>query len=121
MNKKILLADDDPQLRLLVRTMLEDDNYEIYETEDGQQTLEIAVIVNPDLFLLDLRMPKLDGLSVCKELRANPQFCDRPIIMLTVESQQQEMALEKAVGVNYYLTKPFSPLKLMTLVENILT
>jgi CheY-like chemotaxis protein len=118
--KVILIADDEPQLRLLVRTTLEDEDYEIYEAEDGQQALEMADQVKPDLFLLDNMMPIRDGISVCKELRSNPQFCDRPVIMLTAKSQQQDIAIGKAAGVNHYLTKPFSPLELMTLIEEIL-
>lgn len=121
MTKIILIADDEPQLRLLIRTTLEDDNYEIYEAEDGEQALELAAQVNPDLFVLDNMMPKLDGLAVCKELRANPEFQTRPVIMLTAKSQQSDIALGKAVGVDHYLTKPFSPLELMSLVEEILT
>lgn len=119
--KIILIADDEPQLRLLVRTTLEDDNYEIYEAEDGQQALELAAQVNPDLFLLDNMMPKLDGIAVCKELRANSKFSDRPVIMLTAKSQQHDISLGKKVGVTHYLTKPFSPLELMSLVEEILS
>ena len=121
MTKIILIADDEPQLRLLVRTTLEDDNYEIYEAEDGQQALELAAQVNPDLFLLDNMMPKLDGIAVCKELRANSKFSDRPVIMLTAKSQQHDISLGKKVGVTHYLTKPFSPLELMSLVEEILS
>jgi CheY-like chemotaxis protein len=118
--KIILIADDEPQLRLLVRTTLEDEDYDIYEAEDGQQALEIAAQVSPDLFLLDNMMPVLDGISVCKALRDDPQFCDRPIIMLTAKSQQQDIAIGKAAGVSHYFTKPFSPLELLTLIEEIL-
>jgi len=119
--KTILIADDEPQLRLLVRTTLETDDFVIHEAEDGQEALELANQVNPDLFLLDNMMPKLDGIAVCRHLRDNPRFCDRPIIMLTAKTQQQDLAQGKAVGVNHYLTKPFSPLELITLVEAILT
>jgi CheY-like chemotaxis protein len=119
--KTILIADDEPQLRLLVRTTLEDDNHVIHEAEDGQEALEVANQVNPDLFLLDNMMPRLDGITVCRRLREDPQFRDRPIIMLTAKTQQQDIALGKAVGVNHYLTKPFSPLELITLVEAVLT
>ncbi len=120
MTKIILIADDEPHLRLLVRATLEDDDYQIYEAEDGQEALELALRVNPDLFLLDYMMPRLDGVSVCKELRANPRFRDRPVIMLTAKSQQHDIALGKTAGVNHYLTKPFSPLELMDLVEKTL-
>jgi CheY-like chemotaxis protein len=119
--KVILIADDEPQLRLLVRTTLEDEDYDIYEAEDGQQVLEVAAQVNPDLFLLDNMMPILDGIAVCKALRANPKFCDRPIIMLTAKFQQRDIEMGKAAGASYYLTKPFSPLELLTLIEEILT
>jgi CheY-like chemotaxis protein len=118
--KVILIADDEPQLRLLVRTTLEDEDYDIYEAEDGQQALEIAAQVTPDLFLLDNMMPMLDGLSVCRELRANPKFHDCPIIMLTAKSQQRDIEMGKAAGVSHYFTKPFSPLELLTLIEEIL-
>jgi two-component system alkaline phosphatase synthesis response regulator PhoP len=86
MNKVILIADDEVPLRLLVRTTLEDERYKIYEAEDGKEALELAEQVNPDLFLLDNMMPEVDGLTVCKQLRANPKFSDRPIIMLTART-----------------------------------
>lgn len=121
MTKTILIADDEPQLRLLVRTTLETDDYVIHEAEDGQQALDLANQINPDLFLLDNMMPKLDGITVCRHLRDNPRFRDRPIIMLTAKAQQRDLAQGKEVGANHYLTKPFSPLELITLVEAILT
>lgn len=119
MAKVILIADDEPHLRLLVRVALEDDNYEIHEAENGQQALELSLQVDPDLFILDSMMPGLDGLAVCKEVRANPRLRDRPVIMLTAKSQQNDIVLGKAAGVDYYLTKPFDPLELMSLVETI--
>ena len=121
MTKTILIADDELPLRLLVRTTLEDESYKIYEAEDGRETLELAEQVNPDLFLLDMMMPEIDGLTVCKKLRANPKFSDRPIIMLTARTQQRDIEIGKAAGVNHYLTKPFSPLELINLVEEILS
>lgn len=121
MDKKILVADDEPQLRLLVRTTLEDENYQIYEAEDGQQALELALQIEPDLLILDNTMPKVDGITVCKKIRLNAELCDRPVIMLTARSQEQDINLGKAAGVNHYLTKPFSPLELIRLVERILS
>lgn len=121
MTKRILIADDESNVRLLVKTTLEDENYEIYEAEDGLQALELAEQVNPDLFLLDNMMPELDGITVCQRLRANPKFRDRTVIILSAKSQQQDIASGKAAGANYYLTKPFSPLELINLVEEILS
>ena len=121
MTKTILIADDELPLRVLVRTTLEDERYEIYEAEDGKEALELAEQVNPDLFLLDNMMPEIDGITVCKQLRANPKFSDRPIIMLTARTQQRDIEIGKAAGVDYYLTKPFSPLELINLVEAILS
>lgn len=121
MTKIILIADDEVALRLLVRTTLEDENYKIYEAEDGREALELAEQVNPDLFLLDNMMPEIDGITVCKKLRANPKFSDRPIIMLTARTQQRDIEIGKAAGVDHYLTKPFSPLELINLVEEILS
>ncbi|MBD2036436.1 response regulator [Leptolyngbya sp. FACHB-321] len=121
MTKVILIADDEPQLRLLVRITLEDDDYAIYEAEDGQQALELAEKVSPDLFLLDNMMPGYSGIEVCQRLRMNPKFIHHPIIMLTAKSQQHDIAAGKTAGVDHYLIKPFSPLELMHLVEEVLS
>lgn len=114
----ILIADDEAALRSLVRATLETGRFEILEAADGDEALALATEHLPDLTFLDWAMPQRSGLDVCKELRANPRTAGLNVIMLTARSQDfdREAALEH--GVNAYVTKPFSPLRLLDAVRD---
>jgi two-component system phosphate regulon response regulator PhoB len=118
--KTILLADDEHNLRLLVRTILDDPEYRILEAADGTAALDLACKERPDLLLLDWMMPGINGIEVAKALRQNPATTHIPIIMLTAKSQEADKAQGHSVGVSTYLIKPFSPLELRRKVQEVL-
>jgi DNA-binding response OmpR family regulator len=116
----ILVVDDEPPILELVRYTLEDEQIRVLEASDGAQALEAALAARPDLILLDVQMPRLDGLEVCRRLRADPTLAGTRIVMLTAAGQDAERARGLAAGADEYLTKPFSPLALFTLVRSLL-
>ena len=116
----ILVVDDEAPIVDLVRFTLEDADVRVVEASDGAEALELARQVHPDLVLLDVHMPKLDGLEVCRQLRREPAFARTPIIMLSAAGQQAERSSGISAGADEYLTKPFSPLALLALVEALL-
>ena len=124
MTKKILIADDEQPLRLLVRATLEDESgegrYEIIEAADGNEALEMARKERPELILLDIQMPGLSGLEVCKMLKDDPVTSDLMIVMLTARGQQSDRERGFAAGADDYFAKPFSPLELLQLVDRVM-
>ena len=116
----ILVVDDEPPILELVRYTLEDEQIRVLEASDGTQALEAALAARPDLILLDVQMPRLDGLEVCRRLRANASLAGTRIVMLTAAGQDADRARGLAAGADEYLTKPFSPLALFTLVRSLL-
>ena len=113
----ILVVDDEPSIVDLVRFTLEDADVRVVEASDGAEALVLARQIKPDLILLDVQMPRLDGLEVCRELRREPAFARAPIILLTAAGQEADRARGLGAGADEYLTKPFSPLALLALVE----
>ncbi len=110
--KTILLADDDPNLRALARLTLNDPEYQIVEAADGKEALELARTLHPDLLVLDWMMPGMNGIEVARVLQSDPQTARIPIIMLTARARPEDKQRGRAVGVQSYLVKPFSPLAL---------
>jgi CheY-like chemotaxis protein len=117
---KILLADDEENLRMLVRTTLEDPEYEILEAGDGPATLEVARKQLPDVVVLDWMMPGMSGIEVARALRADPATREIPILMLTAKGQEADYRQAEALGVEAYLVKPFSPLDILDRIQRIL-
>ena len=116
-NKKILIVDDEPSILDLVRFTLEDADVRVVEASDGAEALALARRIKPDLILLDVQMPRLNGLEVCRQLRREPALARTPIVMLTAAGQEADRARGREAGADEYLTKPFSPLALLALVE----
>ena len=114
----ILIADDEAAIVELVRFTLEDDQVQIVGAFDGVSALELAHATRPDLALLDVQMPRLSGLEVCRRLRRIPECARMRIVMLTAAAQAEDRARGLAAGADEYLTKPFSPLVLLTLVRS---
>jgi len=119
--KKVLIADDHPEAVELVRVTLEDEDYEIVNTSNGKETLKKARVEKPDIVLLDVVMPKMDGFEVCRQLRKDPQTKEIPIVMLTDKGQEVDKERGREVGADDYITKPFSPSTLLIKIEEILT
>jgi len=115
----ILIADDEPPIVELVRFTLEEPDIRVLEAFDGVSALEIARRESPDLALLDVRMPGIDGVELCRRMRASPECAGTRIVMLTAAAQAEDRARGMAAGAHDYLTKPFSPLALMELVRSL--
>jgi DNA-binding response OmpR family regulator len=119
--RSVLIVEDQPEIRELIRITLEFDNYQIDEAGTGPEGLEKAAAMKPDLMLLDVMMPGgIDGVEVCKRIRANPALRKTKIIMLSAKSQSTDRAAGKSAGADEYLTKPFSPLELMEVIHRVL-
>ena len=116
----ILIADDEPHVVELVRVTLEDNRVRVFDAEDGETALAIAEALEPDLVLLDVHLPDRSGLEVCRLLRKHPRLASTKIIMLTAAAQQDDIARGFSAGATEYLTKPFSPVRLLSLVERLM-
>lgn len=115
---KILVVDDESRMRKLVRDFLVKNNYEVVEASDGEEALDLFFEKNDiDLVILDVMMPKMDGWQVCREIRA---YSKVPIIMLTAKSDERDELMGFELGVDEYISKPFSPKILVARVEAIL-
>lgn len=118
--KKILVADDKASSRELVRTVLEHSGYEVIEASDGAEAVEMAEANSPELILLDLQMPALDGFGVVGKLRANARFALTPIVALTASAMQGDREKALAAGFSGYITKPIRLTSLRSEVERLL-
>ncbi len=117
--KGIMIVDDEPSVRLLVSSILSDD-YNVLEVSDGAQALEIASCHHPDLILMDILMPWVDGYTACSALRNNLSTRDIPVIMITGDVHEVNRKLAKQMGVVGYVTKPFDCSDLRNEVEKAL-
>jgi CheY-like chemotaxis protein len=117
---KVLVCDDEPVLRMLVRATLEQGDYAVVEARDGDEAIELARHEHPDLILLDMMMPGRSGNEVLRELRSDPETTETPVIVLTARAQAADREAMDAAGATHYLTKPFSPVGLAALVEEVL-
>ena len=114
---RILVVDDETALVELVRSYLEREQYEVLTAADGRVALDLARAAQPDLVVLDVMLPMLDGLEVCRQLR---QFSDAYVLMLTARAEEIDTILGLTVGADDYLTKPFSPRELVARVKALL-
>jgi DNA-binding response OmpR family regulator len=116
----ILIADDEAHVVELVRVTLEDDRVRVVEACDGATALQLAEEFEPELVFLDVNLPDMSGLEVCRRLRRQPRLAATRIVILTAAAQQEDIARGLAAGASHYLTKPFSPVRLLSLVEGLL-
>jgi DNA-binding response OmpR family regulator len=105
----ILVADDDPDILALVRFRLERDGYEVLSAPDGETALDLALARTPDLAVLDVMMPRLDGYELTRRLREHGPTTGIPIILLTARVQEPDLERGFEAGADDYVTKPFSP------------
>ena len=115
----ILIADDEPHVVELVRLTLEDGRINVIEALDGETALVQAEALLPDLIFLDVQLPDISGFEVCARLRKDPRFAATKIVMLTAAAQEADVARGLTAGANHYMTKPFSPVRLLSLVESV--
>jgi DNA-binding response OmpR family regulator len=116
----VLVADDDPDIQSLVVLRLERCGYRVIRASDGEQALELALSELPDLAVLDITMPKLDGCEVTRSLRAHAATAQMPVILLTARVQEGDVARGLDAGATDYVKKPFSPQELGARVTSIL-
>jgi CheY-like chemotaxis protein len=120
MNRTILIVDDDPGIRRLIATTLEDvSGYRMTEARDGEEALERARHAQPSIVFLDIDMPRLNGIEACRRMRSEPGTADATIVMLTGDSDDEAERHARAAGADLFLTKPFSPLHLLRLVDRL--
>ena len=117
MSKKILIIEDEPGILLSLKDEFESEGYKVYEAEDGEKGIAIAKQQKPDLIILDIMLPVLNGYEVCKRLRMEGDTT--PIIMLTVKDKEVDKVLGLELGADDYVTKPFSLRELMARVKAI--
>jgi len=117
--KKILAVDDEKHIVRLVQVNLERAGYAVVTASDGKEALEKVQAENPDLVVLDVMMPYMDGFEVLQNLRRNPATRDIPVIMLTAKAQDADVFKGWQSGVDCYLTKPFNPMELLSFVKRI--
>lgn len=117
---RILIADDEPEIRWLLRTTLEGGAVEIVEVEDGLSAIAAALEHTPDLVVVDWSMPGRSGIEVCHALRAEPSTAGVPILLLTARSHADDEEAARSAGADDFITKPFSPLALLDKVAAIL-
>ena len=118
--KKVLIVDDDPFIRKLIATTLEDvAGFELLQASDGAEAVDMAVREEPELVFLDIDMPRLDGIEACAKIRAQPETAEATIVMLTATSRTNNEQRAEEAGADLFLTKPFSPLDLLRLVDQI--
>jgi DNA-binding response OmpR family regulator len=118
--KKLLIADDEPGIRRLVRMTLEDEQFEILEAADGEEALTIAREQMPQMILLDVTMPRRSGLDVCRALKKDPATAGITIVMLTARVQEADLQEGRDAGADDYFVKPFSPIALLRKVDETL-
>ena len=117
---KILIAEDERDIRDLVAFTLRFAGYEVFAAANGEEAVELATRVNPDLILMDVRMPRMTGYEACKVMKANPDLKDIPVVFLTARGQETEIQQGLEAGAEEYLLKPFAPDQLTTRVKAIL-
>ncbi len=120
MSKTILIADDEKNILISLEFLMKREGYVVVLAHDGQEAIDAISRVHPDLVLLDVMMPNKTGFDVCQEVRANPDFKDMIILMLTAKGRDTDIAKGMAMGANGYVIKPFSTRELAKQVRDML-
>jgi DNA-binding response OmpR family regulator len=116
----ILVVDDDPKIVRVVEINLTQAGYQVRTAADGEEALAVVAKERPDLVLLDVMMPRLDGFETLKRLKADPASTDIPVVMLTARAQDEDVFEGYGAGAQWYLTKPFEPEELRQVVRHVL-
>jgi DNA-binding response OmpR family regulator len=117
---KILIAEDERDIRDLVAFTLRFAGHEVFAASNGEEAVEMAPKINPDLVLMDVRMPRMTGYEACRVMKENPDLKDIPIVFLSAKGQESEIQQGFDVGAEEYLLKPFAPDQLTNRVKAIL-
>lgn len=117
---KVLLADDDPGLRKLVGTTLGTEDFDLVHAADGDETVAMARVERPDIILLDINMPRKNGLEVCREIKSSPETEGIKVVMLTASGSQADKENAAEAHADDYFVKPFSPVALLNKIYDLL-
>ena len=117
--KKALIVDDEPNVRRLLHTILSK-TFEVFEAEDGRQAIEMVNSQKPDVVLMDMMMPKMDGLTACHLIKSDPATKSIPVIMVTAIGFELNIKLSQQMGASGYITKPFSSEELLDKIAQVL-
>lgn len=120
MSQRVLIVDDEPNILISVEYLMKQAGFEVSVAKDGEEALERIRSDRPDLVVLDVMMPKLNGLEVCERVRADPQLAGMRILMLTAKGREPEMKKGLGLGADDYVTKPFSTRDLVMRVKSLL-
>ncbi|MDT7896400.1 MAG: hypothetical protein OXFUSZZB_000267 [Candidatus Fervidibacter sp.] len=120
MKKRILVVDDEVAIVRMLKDRLESAGFEVLTAYDGAQAVEVARQERPDLIIMDVTMPRMDGLTAAKQLRSDPTTAHIPIVMLTARGQESDEQAGYAAGAVRYFTKPFSPRQLVQELRSLL-
>lgn len=116
----VLIVDDDQFIRKLIMTTLEGvSSFELHEASDGEEAVQVARREGPRLVFLDIDMPRMDGIEACRQMRGEPSMTGSKIVMLTASADATARSRAEAAGADRFLTKPFSPLDLLRLVDEL--
>ncbi|NLZ48656.1 MAG: response regulator transcription factor [Clostridiales bacterium] len=118
--EKILVVDDEDNIVELIKFNLENNGYNVITAANGNEALKLAKLESPQLILLDLMLPGLDGYELCKEIRQDSNLCHTPIIMITAKSEEVDKILGLELGADDYITKPFSVREMLARVKAVL-
>jgi two-component system alkaline phosphatase synthesis response regulator PhoP len=118
---RILIAEDEPDIRELVAFTLRFAGYEVTVTSNGEEAVQLASHLLPDLIMMDVRMPRMTGYDACRALKADPDLMDIPVVFLSAKGQDAEIATGLQAGAEEYLLKPFAPDQLTERVRAILS
>ena len=119
-DRKVLVVDDEPDVLLLCRVNLEFEGYEVIEAADGETAMEQVRAHRPDVVLLDVMMPRMDGWQVLQAIKSDDELRSIPVVMLTAKVQDQDQIRGWSEGAADYITKPFSPLALSQVLQDVL-
>ena len=119
--KKILIVEDEESLLKLESILLTSKGYDVRGVANGQEALDAIQEERPDLVLLDIMLPEIDGFEVCQRIKSNPETQDLPVIMLTAKKSREDMARGEKVGADWYITKPFKSAMVIETIQRFLT
>jgi len=117
LQKSILIADDEPDIREFISYNLTKQGYSVYKASNGAEALELAIKIKPSLIILDIMMPVLDGIEVCRQVR---KFSSVPILMLSARGEEEDRIMGLELGADDYIAKPFNPREVIARVKAVL-
>jgi len=120
MKKRILVVEDQDDLRGVLRDLLTGSGYEVVEALDGRDGISKANAERPDLILMDIQLPVIDGYEATREIKANPKLASTPIIAVSSFAMKGDEEKARAAGCDHYVTKPYSPIQLLRIIRTFL-